>query len=299
MSQIEKYTEQARNTVSETVEDFRVTATLDGGTIVDVPFVYQIAEPGFRPYRAGKAAPEELREQFATVIGQADERGVALGLESRDSVRKLLFQLGLGVDCSNFAYRAMGRLHERIGLSHYDSTVFWPVKKINKFNQTLPTWKPKDADKNERPLKCAEAATLRGTGLVSVEWIADVFGKDPEFITGSSQMCSDASSVKVGAQDLIPGDIVSFQSATSGDVSHLGVIEGIRVEKTRTHVDFWHSWHTRDYDSGIRADFVVIDQNGSWHFSHEGLNDPARYQAYDFRRPTAVARHVAGLTGVL
>lgn len=294
--------ETARASVMATVDDFYISARLDNGTVVDVPLSYQIAEPGFRPFEKGKGSPEALQARFDEVVAEAAGRNISLGLESSESVAKLLIQEGLGTDCSNLAFRGLRSLHERLGLVGYEHTVLWPLERVQHFHETAPFWKhAKDKEKKPRDFTAAELDVLQGTGTVSIEWISSVFGNDLEFIAGSAQMCSDDSSVSVEPAVLVPGDIVAFQSAASGVVSHLGLIDEITRDDGSTRVNFWHSWHTRDFNGGgVRSDFVVVEQtvDAPWHFSHQGLNDPARYGGYDFRRPNAIAQLLDEPAGV-
>ena len=60
-------------------------------------------------------------------------------------------------------------------------------------------------------------------------------------------------------------------------------------------VDFWHSWHSRDFEAGIRRDSLLI-KGDSMQWSHKGLGDPTRYSKYEFRRPKAMAEAYSSLT---
>jgi hypothetical protein len=302
MADVKAHAEAAHAAVMQTVDDFHIKAVLDSGIAVSVPVCYQIREPGFRPFEMGKASPEQLQARYDEITADATSRKISLGLESQESVAKLLLQEGLGIDCSNFAFRALRRLHQQLGLIDYEQTVMWPIEKVRQFHETQSFWKhAKDEHNQPRDFTEEELRILGSMGDVSIDWIASVFGNDLEFIAGSTQMCSDASSVSVQPQELVPGDVVAFQSASSGAVSHLGVIDEVTKREDMARVNFWHSWHTRDFASGLRPDFVDVPwrpSEGKWSFSHQGLNDPARYSGYDFRRPIAIAQHLGGLAGV-
>ncbi|MCA9330967.1 hypothetical protein KC957_02885, partial [Candidatus Saccharibacteria bacterium] len=130
MADRQSHAEVARATVMGVVRDFHVSALLDSGVAVEVPVTYQIVEPGFRPFEQGKASPDAIQARFDEIVVAAGSRGVALGLESAESVRKLLTQEGLGIDCSNFAFRALQKLHDRLGLTEYEKTVTWQLEKV-------------------------------------------------------------------------------------------------------------------------------------------------------------------------
>jgi hypothetical protein len=82
--------------------------------------------------------------------------------------------------------------------------------------------------------------------------------------------------------------LLAFKKAGSGVVSHVAVIESTEAEGDVTHAKFWHSWHTRDFESGVRRDHVTaIGEHSVW--SHNGLTDTSRYQGHFFCRPIGMA----------
>lgn len=287
---MEEYIDIAHRAVVDTAQDFHFTATTDDGRQLEVPFGYQIEEPGFRPFRSGKATPDELRAEFGRIVNLASERGVSIGIEGYDSVRKISIQMGLGVDCSNFAYRALSLVHDRMNLPDYTQTVFRAGEDIRALHATKkPSWDANDENGEPRQLTGDENIKLETGDLLDVDWLTKVFNKDPQFVLGSTHMCDDNATEKIQVETMLPGDLIAFTKTGSGIVSHVAVVEQVLVDDGHVHADFWHSWHTRDFESGLRRDSVTIvpDQTMSW--SHEGLDDPARYIAHSFRRPAAMA----------
>ncbi len=290
MSDVNGYIETARRAIVETAQDFHFKAETEDGRQIEVPFVYQIEEPGFRPFKAAKASPVELQTELDRIIGVADQRGISVGIEGVDSVRKLAFQMGLGVDCSNFAYRTLCLIHERMGLQPYTQTVYRSSSEIRNLNATRkPSWDAKDDEGEPRDLSETETAKLETFDLVDVEWVTRVFGKDPEFVTGSAHITDDNATEVLKPTEVLPGDVIAFTKAGAGVVSHVCIVEQAEVDDQTAHIDFWHSWHTRDFNAGIKRDSVTIEADMTMRWSHEGMEDPERYEAYSFRRPAAMA----------
>jgi hypothetical protein len=290
MADISSQIEIARRVVVETAHDFHFRAVTEDGRQIEAPIVYQIEEPGFRPYRAGKASAEELQAELDRIIGLADQRGVNMGIEGIDSVRKLASQMGYGVDCSNFAFRTLDRIHDTMGLQPYTQTVFRLASEIRELHATKkPSWDAKDKNGNTRNLTDEELAKLESSDLLDIDWITEVFGKDPEFIIGSAHMTDDHATEQVEPTEVLPGDLIAFTKAGAGVVSHVCVVEQAEVSDKTAHIDFWHSWHTRDFESGIRRDSVTVEADLTMRWSHEGLEDPKRYEGYSFRRPAEIA----------
>ncbi|HWB38675.1 MAG TPA: hypothetical protein VG604_00340 [Candidatus Saccharimonadales bacterium] len=286
MLSIEKYSALARHAVDETAADFEIGAKNNQGETMLVPVSYQIAEPGFRPFRAGKASGMELQKKFDNVVEQAAIQGVDLGLDSKESVRKLMIQEGWGIDCSNFAFRALSRVHKQLDLPAYITTVQRPASEIRDLYGVRPSWFAKDALGLHRPLTTNEAKMLTDSDWLSVDWIAKTFGKDPEFITGSEHIAGEQSAVKVPANEVLPGDVLALQKADGDTVSHVAVVEDVEHGAESVLVDFWHSWHTRDFSAGLLSGSVSVDlASGQTEWSHPGLADKTRYSGHFFARP--------------
>ena len=286
--------QEVRSAVNETALAFHLSAVTTTNEQLLVPSTYQILEPGFRPFRAGKASPEELQAELDLTISLAEERGVSIGIESRDSVTKLMLQQGLGIDCSNFAFRALSLAQDNLQLPPYVASVFRDAAEIQALHDT-GKWTPVSKDGSARELSRKEASQLHDNELVTIEWVCDVFGKDPEFVTGSSQICDTNATVAVVPEELLPGDLIAFRSAPSQKISHVGVAEEVVQKNGVVTVGFWHSWHTRDFASGLRRDTVRVNADHELQWSHQGLGDTERYDQHTFRRPAALALRYAEL----
>jgi hypothetical protein len=295
MISLEQYTQVAHRAVIDTAQAYHLQATTVEGLPLSVPCSYQILEPGFRPFRAGKASPQELQSELDTVLGQAEARGINAGIEGQEAIRKLSVQLGLGIDCSNFAYRCLTLLHERVGIGEYTDTVFRSAPEIRDLHASKESWAARDQDGNARPLSAPEAEKLGAADLLDTTWIASVFGKDPEFIIGSHHMSNADAAQPLHAAKVLPGDMIAFNKAGNGVVSHVAVVESTDTASDGSmHMDFWHAWHTRDFQSGLRRDNLQTDgQSFTW--SHEGLADPTRYQGHFFCRPLGLIALTASL----
>lgn len=282
--------ERLHQAVTDTANSFHLSAITAGGVAVSVPATYQILEPGFRPFRAGKASAVELQGEIDAVVGEAESRSVDLGIESQESLRKLCLQLGLGIDCSNFAYRAMTAAHNSLELPSYTTLVYRNAREIERLYREKASWSARDHDGGERELTVVEKEHLKVSTSLDVAWICDVFGKDPEFVIGSKHLAEPETSRVVELDDLQPGDMLVFEKAGTGNVSHVGVVESIEGTRFgRTFVNFWHSWHSRDFESGLRRD-TMTDVDGTRAWSHEGLSDPSRYSNHYFVRANEIAK---------
>jgi len=281
----------AQKTLRGLVDDFTLTA----GDYEVLP-VYQINETGFRPFMAAKASPEQLQAELDRIVAEAQARGTDLGLESENSLRKLLLQNGLGIDCSNFGFNFYQRLFDELGLGDYCDSVFWDATDVKApyLNPEKPNWKPRDAEGNLRDLTPQETEKLFDSESIEVSWIAEVFGKDPVFITGSKHMTRTGSSERVKPENITPGDMITFSAVGSKAVSHIAIVEKVAPKASGTEVDFRHSWHTRNYDAGIRDGSATIE-NGSATFTDPGLNNPERYEVYNFMRPARLATYLSML----
>jgi hypothetical protein len=288
MTSLEQYREQAHRAVVDTAQAFHLEAQTRSGLVLEVPCSYQILEPGFRPFRAGKAPPEELQQELDGVVSEAQNRGIDIGIEGEESLRKLVVQLGLGIDCSNFAYRSLMRAHDQLDLGKYTDTVFRSAEEIRSLHGSKSSWSAKDANGNQRNLTDDEESKLAGAEILEAGWVADVFGKDPEFIIGSHHMSTGDAARLIPPEETLPGDLIAFNKAGNGKVSHVAVVETVEANEADTFIEFWHAWHTRDFNSGVRRDHVKVMPN-SEKWSHEGLADTTRYGGYYFCRPLAMA----------
>lgn len=291
----EQYRHDARHAVIDTAQAFHLNAITNEGRQLEVPCSYQILEPGFRPFRAGKATAEELQAELDDNLAQAAVRKIDPGIEGYESVRKICLQLGLGIDCSNFAYRAQTLLHGIVNGEPYVNHVFRDGKEISSLHATKDSWTAKDEHGHPRELTEEERAKLDTNDPVSIAWIASVFGKDPEFVMGSHHMTTQEAAVPIEATEALPGDLLAFKKAGNGVVSHVAVVESVEASADHVRLDFWHSWHTRDIKSGLRRDSVQYgDLNPTW--SHEGLADTERYQGHYICRPIGLVAIVKTLT---
>lgn len=279
--------------LSEVFDSFHLSATATtgaiAGTTLEIPCPYQIAEPGFRPYRFGKATPEALQAVLDDEVTKAAERNIDIGLKNTESLKKLAVQLGLGIDCSNFAYRALTAIHDELGLVSYASTVMRNAAEIKDLAASKASWQPKDGNEETRSLTEAERALLNER-YISIGSIATIFGKDPEFITGAAHIAASASTAAVAIKTVLPGDVLAFKTANSNKVSHVGIVDFVEhlPSGSGSQINFMHAWHTRDFDGGVREDEVLISRDGNHSWSHSDLGNPDRYSGYSFLRPIAM-----------
>lgn len=284
----EAYIDVAQQAVANTVRDFHFRVRLNSGAPMFVPFSYQIEKPGYHPFQAGKAAPHELRAEFDHIL---DTSNFGQEMDSIDSARRVALLNGLGVDCSNFAYRAMERIHDEMGLTPYAKTVFRSGQEIRDLHATKkPAWDAKDETGQVRDLSTDEQAILEDSDLLDVAWLTEVFCKDSElFITGAKHICAPEATVLVEPNEVLPGDLLSFTKADEAVVSHVAVVERVAVENGETNADFWHSWDSHDFKDGIRCDSLTVVEGMVMYLTADGLGDPARYSGLSFRRPRAMA----------
>lgn len=290
MASIEQSIKTAQEAITETWTAFNAHVELPDGYVA-TPFSYQIDEPGFRPFRFAKASPKELQAELDRIVEAAADAGVDLGLDNAEALSKLLVQNGLGVDCSNYVFHVQSHIHNKLEIDPYSRTVFRAGDDIRNLHATKPSWQPKNTNDGPREPTTLERRKLAAADWLDVEWLSRIFGKDPAFITGSAHMSNDASSIAVEAESTLPGDLIAFQKAGSGVVSHVGVVEHVSFDNDRTAVAFSHSWHSRDFEAGVRIDQIVVDHSTGTveKASHDGLIDPRRYSAHHFRRPAALA----------
>ncbi len=295
MISIEAYKQATHQAVVDTAQAYHLKTTTNSGLQLAVPCSYQILEPGFRPFRSGKASAEELQRQLDDVCDQARASSIDLGLESAESVRKLSIQLGLGIDCSNFAFRALSLIHDRLELGPYTDYVFLHGPDIKYLHSAKESWSAKNDDGSPRQLEDEEQQKLQESELLDTTWVAQTFSKDPEFIIGSQHISGSNAARIISPNEALPGDLIAFKKAGKAVVSHVAVIESVNVSNTDlTQIDFWHSWHSRDFESGLRRDSVTV--NGSTcKWSQEGLSDQTRYKEHYLCRPIGLASIIENL----
>ncbi len=299
----EVYATTVQAAIQETADAFSLVVASGDGSL-SVPCSYQRLEPGFRPFRAGKAAPGELQAELDATLEAAASQGVDLGIDSEAGLRKLAIQLGLGIDCSNFAYRALSRAHAALGLGSYGATVFRETKDIRALHQTKRSWQPRDAAGHPRTLTLEERTMLGSAPIISVDNITAIYGKDhPVFIAGSEHLADENASVAVESHQALPGDLLTFYRPDTGAITHVGVVDTVNQHSGPgdfATIDFWHSWHSRDFGGGVRRDWALLAGSDFIQWSHPGLGDERRYADYALRRPRALAllsaslEHIAG-----
>lgn len=290
---IEKKIGIVQEAVAEVRQTFQLSTIGSDGEPVSSEPSYQIAEPGFRPFRMGKATPDELQAELDRIIAEADAATpkVDLGLENSEALKKLLVQNGIGIDCSNYAYHAQSHIHAKLGIDPYSREVFRAGDEIRRLHATKPSWQPVDTAGLPRELTEHERKKLETAEWLDAEWIARIFGKDVPFIVGSGHMADLASSVATRPEHALPGDLLVFQKAGSAVISHLSVVEYVTSDEYSTTAMFSHAWHTRDFESGLREDVMTLNHASGLaeEASHKGLIDPARYIGHAFRRPASLA----------
>lgn len=293
MSEVAGAVREVQAVIADTVDAYHLTAEDDRGSTLHVPVVYQIAgEPLFRPFRAAKASPVELQTELDRLIASSRDLGVDVGIERIESLRKIMSQHGLGIDCSRFGYEVLSRVYHRLQLPDYASEVFRDGEMVRDLH-AAGRWPARDLSGTDRNLTAEEARTLHDVRRVPVSWIRDVLGKDPEFITGAAHMCDEAATVAVQPEALLAGDLLAFDAASGKGVSHLAVVDEAVAGARGIEISFWHSWHTRDHTAGLRRDRLLVTEGDSFEWSHPGLENPKRYRGYAFRRPAALAVHYA------
>jgi len=222
-------------------------------------------------------------------------QSVDLGLVNQTALRKLMIQMGLGIDCSNFVYRYLSKAHERLGLPSYDSFVYRPSDEVLQLNES-GRWPVRGTEEGSTcNLANNERSILTGNKVVPVSWIRDVFGKDSARITGAAHICSKEAAKPLQLEELMPGDLISFRRPSTGRVSHVAAIFGIEKNERGTSLEVMHSTHTRGFDSGLRLDTLRINSSGQpIDSTQKSLIDPERYR-FSFCRPQAIATHYDSL----
>lgn len=283
-------------TVRMVAQEFYLKAPAIDDKYVEAPASYQKNEPGFRPFRAGKASAAELQNELDKLLAHAEETSTDLGIENEASLQKLLIQQGLGIDCSNLAFRALTAIHAGINAygKSFSEHVYWQTADVQDLVADN-SWQPLDEAGQTRSFNQSEKLLLSNEdpdAVISVAALCEIFGKDSEFIIGTKHLCSDASSVEIQPEQLLSGDLIAFHDAHSENIVHVGVIENVAQRKGATEAAFWHSWHSRDFHSGLRRDEFTLTHDGfTW--SHPGLNNSRRYSGYALRSPNMLAGEVS------
>lgn len=283
----DQYVDIAGEVVSATFDSFHVAATARDGRELIVPVTYQINEETFqRPFQLGKGEPGQIQEEVERVIGAAIEKKQDPGIIDEESLRKLMEQRNVGVDCSRFGFSVYTNLFRALGLGPYSASVFWPGEEVRDTHATRPSWQVVlDEGKSPRVLSPEEKDILENAKLISVKWICDTFDPlQPAFITSSARMADPANAVEVEVGEVLPGDSIVFSKPDSPTITHIGSVAKTETSDDVKWIQFAHSFNTRHFDAGLRMDEVVLDGTDT-EWSHPELGHSQRYSGFGFRRP--------------
>lgn len=290
-----EFSRLATDTIDESFNSFRLTAEASDGTVVSAMSTYQIpSEAMFNPFGSGKASGPELQAELNRRIAADQERGIDPGIVDSESLRLAITRLGLGIDCSNFAIRTLILLHAKIGKDYTDH-IFYGGQELQRLHEAKPeSWSARNPDGSPREFTAEERAMLE-ENRVAVSWIAKVLGKDPPFITNARRIADTTVNRELDREEVAPGDLVAFTKPDSEVVSHVGVIDTVRVSSIGIQtIGFCHSWSTRRFDdNGPKRDSVRIypmTQRHEW--SDDGLVDRSRYSGHLFVRPRAFEQNI-------
>lgn len=287
----------ATKTIHDSVESFRLRVTDEAGELIASALpTYQIpGEAMFKPYESAKASGDELQAALQASIDADRERGIDPGIVDEESLRLAMTRLGIGIDCSNFVYRALSALHRELG-REYGDYVYYEGSDILQLHAMKPSsWSPRNADGTPRELTADELDMLQ-SGPVSTAWLADVFGKDLPYIINAHRI-ADTSAInrRVEPHEAAPGDVIAFTKPGGERVSHVGIVSETRRTRLGDHVlRFYHSWSTRRFaDNGLKSDSVVVGfDNGAYEWSDPGLESISRYGGHFFVRPQVFDQEV-------
>lgn len=267
----EKYVGVAQAAVSESAAGFHLRV----GSIT-AACGYEIHKYGRQPFRAGKASPQELQEKLDTVVADLD-----LDVQDEETLHSIISSYQLGIDCSNFAFRCLQGVYERLGLKSYSDHVFREASEIRELAISKDSWKATLGRDDEE--------TLERSDKLSAGWVARAFGKQPEFIVGAAHITAPEAATPIEPLRTLPGDLIGFKNIATGVVSHLAVVESVNAtEDSAVKVDFWHPSSPQGLRPCLRNDTVTIDATiMSW--GRAGLMRPDKYQGAAFYRSIGIA----------
>lgn len=282
----EQYIERASNVVAATFDSYHVAATARDGRELIVPVSYQVNEETFhRPFELAKGEPGQIQEEIDRVICAAVKKGQDPGIVDEESLRKLMEQRNIGIDCSRFSFSVNTNLYRALGLGLYSAGVYWSGDEVRQTHATRESWQATDSEMNPRDLTPGEKNWLNQAEQVDVQWICHTFGLlKPAFITSSARMSDKRNAVEIEPMDVLPGDLIVFSKPDSPKITHVGSVAEVETTNDEALIRFAHSWNTRHFDAGLRMDEVVLGGN-EVEWSHPDLGDPVRYSAFNFCRP--------------
>jgi hypothetical protein len=290
--QVARINRDVSNALDATVSDFFIRYSTNDAYFV-IPSTYQILEPGFRPYKQGKASGDELNEEVRLLVETAQTRGVDLGINSHEALRKLAIQMGYGIDCSNFAYRFLERAHDRLNLGPYEDRVYKQASVIRQLYEN-GRYTPVEG------MSAEDAAYLADHETLPVSWVCRVFGKDPEHLISAADICANVATEAVSFDKVVTGDIIKFVRPANGKTTHVAVVDEVRQDGKNSKVSLWHSWHSREFKAGLRSDYLLFDAGQNLvGATHPRLMRSDQY-ALSFRRPNGfvtaygpIAQHIS------
>lgn len=286
----ETYTNIAQRSILETVSDYHLTATSEGGRTVVAPASFQINQPGFSAFLDGKGSPGELQDEL--------DRQTALSPINNDvELHELMTRTGIGIDCSMFAFTSLRRIHTQLGLPDYTSTVFRSSSDVLEFHATRPRWQPKDASGIPRALTADEYNILSSQPFVSAAWICETLGTKPERIIGSQHMAAPEAAQAIKPEDTLPGDLVAFAKTPGGSVSHVAIVDEVeQAGDQEITINYWHPLRMMGGGQGrLRRDSVTLTGDIEL-WTPDRFNDLTREGRYYFCRPNALAELYASAT---
>lgn len=279
----------AAQTITTSVDSFRLKADTPDGTISALP-TYQIpGEAMFVPFKNAKASGEELQAELARRIESDRVRGIDPGIIDHESLRLAMTRLNLGIDCSNFVVRTLSNIHQEVGADYADN-VFYTGAELSKLHADKPdSWSARNSDGSAREFTDDELEMLQ-SDIVMASWIVGVLGKDLPYIINARRIADTSHNRELERDEVAPGDLLAFTKPESENVSHVGLIDDVRVSTIGIQtIHFWHAWSTRRFsDNGLKPDSVrIYPKSGRHEWSDGGLEDRSRYGRHLFVRPRA------------
>jgi hypothetical protein len=288
---LERVGANLRTALHEVVSSFRLTYTTATGKKLSIPVPYGMVEPGNESiYMGGKASGSQLQDRFNDISMSASERGSNLGIENEESLRECALRNGLMVDCSNFAFRFGEAAYQALGLpGRYEDCVYRDTSEVRALYNG-GRWTPAAGLLTGRQLE-----TLQNSERVSVDWICNVFGKQPVTISGAAHMCDRDATVPVALDEVRVGDFVAFTNPNNR-VSHVAVVDSASVKDGMLEVDIRHALSSRDRHSGVCLTTMCVDADGRVvRASYDGLRDKERTVSVAVRRSVALDNYYKSL----